>query len=494
MSQDSNEQSDGASLRDEIRRRYTGQFRWGVVLFVISFSAAFVFISPEALLVATLLAVFVAFGAIFGPDTVSDTIQCEYTATPEHPRIGEPVSVTLTVTNSSNQSLSDIRIQGATPQNMAVKSGSAKTGGVLRPGESLETEYSYIARRGVMEFDHVTVQKRGTLGGDRLDETVETDESATVRCAVTEGDIPIEAEATNYLGDLLAESGGDGIQFHSTREYNRGDKISRINWRALAKQKELTTITYREQMAADIAICLDVRAVSRISDGSGRPTAAMLCMYAGYQLAGSLSNEGHNVGVCALGIGSDRSLGAHHSFEWIDYSTPNTERFVFQLFDEVDSQTEEPSDATPALDWTAAPTLQTNGEDRFPINNRLDGDEHISQADLVPFFSTIESDSAQEKVIYISPFHDAFSRALCHELVQRNKLTAIISPDMLGTGASNGPTTFGYDQEPSKVLRQIARAKRATFIENMRNSGETIIDWDPTKSLAVCCERQIITR
>lgn len=452
--------------------------RWASLLFVLFTVGAIITLNASLFIIAALLLVFIGAGFLTRPTPPAENVSVSYTLTPGTTRPGSRVTIELTVTNCSDQTLSDVRATGEVPTTLSVISGSPRVGGTIAPGESIQTEYTIIARRGDFAFNHATIQLRGGLNSVSVSQSVPSQPSPTIRCLTQIDEIPIEATAANYIGDLLSSTGGEGVEFYSTREYHRGDQIGQINWRELAKRGELSTITYRERKATTISLVIDLRNTARVRSGIGETSAAMLGVYAGYQLATSLLNQGHTVGICLLGI--DRPTDQFEDYVWIDHNSWSQHHQLFDLFDEIEE------------------TISQTGPREISFNWRNEQVKSIETIDLDRLFDLLTVGRNQEnEIVFISPLHDQFSRDFITKLEAQELPPTIISPDVLSQPESGYEQTqihqvavAGDEILSSEDLRKSLRLQRATEIERLRQSNMTVIDWHPAKPLAVCCQEQ----
>jgi uncharacterized repeat protein (TIGR01451 family) len=193
---------------------------------------------------------------------------------------GKPVTVTLTVTNDADRTISDVRVVDRVPDDLAVMDGSPRGGRTLSPGETLTVEYTLVARRGEFDFPPPRLRVRGMGAGSLATTARAPDGDDTLVCRLDADAPPLSDSGDTRVGRLTTSTPGEGLTFHSTREYRHGDPAGRIDWRGYAKQSELSTINYDRQVSATVVLVLDGRAVSRVAAGPGRPTSAELGAYA----------------------------------------------------------------------------------------------------------------------------------------------------------------------------------------------------------------------
>ena len=218
---------------------------------------------------------------------------------------GEPVTVTVALSNDSGRTISDVRLVDPVPEDLAVMDGSPRGGRTLSPGETLTVEYTLVARRGEYAFPPPRLRVRGMGAGTlaTAERVPEGDERLV--CRLDADAPPLSDSGDTRVGRLTTDTPGEGLTFHSTRQYRHGDPAGRIDWRGYAKEGELSTVNYDRQVSATVVLVLDGRSVSRVSAGPGRPTAVELGAYAATRALNSLLHAGHDVAVAVVGIDGD---------------------------------------------------------------------------------------------------------------------------------------------------------------------------------------------
>lgn len=476
---------------------YTPRFAGFIILFAVLTAFGVITFHPAAIAAAGTLLVFILAGLIQTPAHPATHLTATYTVTPEHPRPAEPVTIEATITNNSEKTFTDLRVIDTVPDALRVTGGTPRATQALRPGETLTFTYTVPARRGTYAFGPPIARTRTLLGSMWFQEQIPTSDTPEFRCAVQADDIPLDERATHYIGGLLGQDGGDGVEFHSTREYHRGDSPSRINWRELAKRGELSTITYREQQAAEVTIISDARMWSRVSAGPGTPSAATLAIYAAYQLTTTLTAEGHYVGMVVPGMQpTDVEQQSGHGFPYRRFDHGRgmeQQKRAFNLLTDVEttvtSTTYSPGDTAPLRDLGTGNFRDgRDGDGVFDVNPY-----HVPINGFVHDLTAWASPNTQ--FIFITPLLDDGAHGLCTQLHNMGYSVVVISPDITTQPASHdtpSDTTGPGPNGVSDVSRRMLRVQRATRIESLRHKGFTVIDWDPEEPLAACCERQTL--
>jgi len=290
--------------------RFSTRWRGAVATAVFLASTGLLARSGALLLAAIVPLVYLAYGTVVGADLPA-TVRVTRHVDPDLTPPGTPVRVTLTVGNDGDRTLSDVRVVDSVPEDLAVMRGSPRTGTALEPGESTTIEYVLVARRGVHDFAPPRVRLR-SLGGASartIDPTV--DGETELVCRLDADAPPIDDQGSRFVGTLTGDDPGEGMTFHSTREYRRGDDAKRIDWRAYAKTGDLATVNYEQRVAASVVIVVDARPISRAVPGPGRPTAVELSAYAATHATTDLLRTGHDVAVAVIGADGEGPSGLH---------------------------------------------------------------------------------------------------------------------------------------------------------------------------------------
>jgi Uncharacterized conserved protein (some members contain a von Willebrand factor type A (vWA) domain) len=482
---------------------YTPRFAGFILLFGVLVGVGVLTFNPAAIAGASALLIFLLAGLLQTPTHPAEHFTTTYDITPEHPRPAEPVTIEVTVTNTSDGTFPDLRLVDTVPDGLTVIDGSPRTGQPLRPGQSTTITYTVTAQRGTYSFGPVSARTRTLMGSMWVQESLPITSAPELHCAVNADDIPLEERATHYIGGLLGDTGGDGVEFYATREYHRGDPPSKINWRELAKRDELSTITYRQQQAAEITIICDARGWSHVSSGAGTPSAASLSIYAGYQLTTSLINRGHYVGMTVPGLlpaNAGENGRGRDGFPYRRFDHGRGAEPQYRAFDFI-NDVEEAIEAAPDEDRTAP--LRDYGTGSFREGRTSTGAFDVSpyKIHINEFVDSLTGwASPMTQFIFITPMLDDGAHGLCMKLNNMGFSVVVVSPDPtkattetpviseVSSNSTPAPESSSENSLPGRILS----LQRATRLESLRHNGLTVIDWDPNTPLSVCCERQTL--
>lgn len=422
---------DRGGVGDEPGQRTTGHLRGVGVVALLAVGAGVLTGTPTVVLAGVVGVGFAAYARAGTPPDVDLTVERSIDADGVEP--SERVEVTLTVRNDGGSALPDVRLVDGVPGGLTVASGSPRLGTALRAGEAVTVRYEVEARRGVHEFDHVTVLARDLAAANETYRRVPA--ASTLRCVPTlrptGGPVPLRSTATRIAGRVQTSVGGDGVEFHATRPYQPGDPTNRIDWNRRARTGDLATLEFREERAATVVVAIDAREPCFVAPSPHAPHAVDRAVKAGGRLFAALAADGNRVGIAVLGTDG-----------WLPPGSG-------------------PAHAARARDLLAThpglsadgPAGSTTGRWRRRLDRRLPTDAQL---------------------LVLSPLTDPASGRLVRTLDARGHRATVVSPDPTVTDG------------PGPLLATVARRLRVT---DLRRSGVPVVDWSPRVSLEAALAR-----
>jgi uncharacterized protein (DUF58 family) len=246
--------------------------------------------------------VFVAYGALdAAPDAEDAGLVAEREVSPTPAPPGALVRVRLRLRNEGSRRLHDVRVVDDVPDALAVVEGTPRAAVSLAPGAAVTAAYAVTARRGEHRFGPPRVRIRGRAGVAVSTGAVDPAGDGVLDCRLDAGAPPLDDRTTSRAGAQTGDDAGAGVEFHSVREYRRGDPASRVDWRHYAKRGDLATVDYRERRTRSVVLVVDARPPNHVVAARGRPTAAELCAYGAVRALDDLLGSGDEAGVAVLG-------------------------------------------------------------------------------------------------------------------------------------------------------------------------------------------------
>ncbi|MWG33223.1 DUF58 domain-containing protein [Halomarina oriensis] len=417
---------DADDLVVEQDRRRTGRWR-GIVAVALFAGAVGVLAARPFLLLATVpVAAFAAYPRLTG--SPKPTLAVERTVDDDTPDRGADVEVTVRITNTGRWPLSDVRFVDGVPPMLAVRDGSPRHATFLWPGSTTEFSYTVGAEYGRHQFDPVTAMLRDVSGGTELEATVESDPATVLTCTDAVPEVPLRKQSRHSTGRLVTDDGGAGIEFHRTREYQKGDPMSRIDWKRYAKTGELTTVEFREERAATIVLLIDARQSAYRASAEGEPHGMAYNLAGAEQLLTALGETRDYVGLAAIG----------RQFCWLAAGVGIEHEVTARelLATHPVLSTVPPDEEPPDPDEQAA-----------ELRKRLSGDA---------------------QVILLSPLGDEYITSLALTLEANGHPVTVVSPNV---------------SSDASVGARLASVDRENRVSSLRQAEIPVIDWTPDQPL-----------
>jgi uncharacterized protein (DUF58 family) len=189
--------------------------------------------------------------------------------------------VTATVELSSTANVERLELVPALPPELSVEEGPARAVR-LRAGEPRTIELRLeCGRWGAFSVGPVLFRARDLLGLRTREG--ETGEAQTLRVYPREETLlsliaPLETQV--FAGNQVSRARGEGIEFADLREWQPGDRVRRVNWRATALRGALWVNEQYPERNTDVVLFLDtfaeVRAHGRSTNDRAVRAAATL--------------------------------------------------------------------------------------------------------------------------------------------------------------------------------------------------------------------------
>jgi uncharacterized repeat protein (TIGR01451 family) len=410
----------------------TGRWRGVSAAGLATLAAAAFFQTPGLVLVAAVLLGVAGYARLGTAPVPALAVERRFSET--DPRPGDHVTVTVTITNEGDRLLPDLRVVDAVPEDLRVVDGSAGHATALRPGERATVEYDVLAVYGDHEFDTLYTLSYDTSGhNERTGTTAGGEVRLTCEPTPVQESVPLHPQTSGVVGRVPTDVGGSGQEFHSVREYRRGDPLRRVDWNRVARTGDLATLQFREEHAATVVILVDTRAAAFQAPTPDALSAVDRSLAGAAQVFESLLSDGDRVGLANVGL----------DWSWVAPGAGSDHRERVRA------------------------TLQSDpnfGGTKHDI--RFAVDRYVKR-----LRRRLPSDA---QLILFSPLLDEESAETARRLHAHGHSVTAFSPDPTGTG------TLGAS---------VARIERTLALETLRESGIPVVDWAQGEPLPVAVER-----
>ena len=354
------------------------------------------------------------------------------------PDTGDDVVVTVTVTNEGGF-CPDLRIVDGVPESLAVTDGSPRSGVRLREGGSVTLSYTVQARQGTHEFGPTQVIARSLSNAteQELLFDAETSITAVPSPRPVQEAVPLRRQPTQYAGRAPTDSGGEGVEFHTVREYKPGDSMARIDWNRRARTGELTTLEFRRERATRVVLLVDARSSARVGHDPLATDAVERSIGAAQRLFPTLLAEGHQVGIAAF--------GPQECFLAPDTGTSHRQRGQNLLATD------------PAFRAGSGPDQKRRIWVR-QLRKRLPGNTQL---------------------VLFSPLLDGRTVRVVRTLEAYGYPVTVVSPDPTATGTPG---------------QRLLRTRRRLLVTDLRQTGVPVLDWAPGTPLEEILKREGATQ
>jgi uncharacterized protein (DUF58 family) len=177
--------------------------------------------------------------------------------------------VTVTIELASAGAIDRFEVLLLLPAELRAEGGPARAF-VLRPDEERTAELKLRCERwGAFSVGPLLIRSRDTLGFRSWER--EVGEKQTLRVYPSEESLrslvaPLETQV--FAGNQVSRARGEGIEFADLREWQPGDRLRRVNWRATALRGDLWVNEQHLERNTDVVLFLDTFGEVRVEGRS----------------------------------------------------------------------------------------------------------------------------------------------------------------------------------------------------------------------------------
>lgn len=184
---------------------------------------------------------------------------------------GESIDVAVEIFNESTESVDELHLEDHIPEQLSLETGMKVLTTHMRARERVEFRYRVSApKRGTYVLGPVWVQKTDVMGFHEYSGEIPVfDELIVLPKMEKLGPIELRARRVGpWPGLVPSRKIGPGTEFYELRQYESGDELRRINWKASAKLGRLVTNEFEGEQVTDVLVVLDCSegALSKLFD------------------------------------------------------------------------------------------------------------------------------------------------------------------------------------------------------------------------------------
>ncbi len=392
-------------------------------------------VQGTAVALAMPLVVYLVAAFVFSPEKPRLVITRTLSANIVHH--GMPATVTVTVHNQGAQ-LEEVLIEDTVPQGLTVTDGEPWTQTSLPADGKTEFSYTVEGKRGNYPFRYLHATVNEHLGLFRHQGWLEVGANLMVLPELLRLEhLDIRPLRTRgYAGPIPSRLAGSGTDFFGVREYQLGDPLRWINWRASARhQHTLFTNEFEMERIADVGLILDARQNNNVVVDNDSLFEHAISATAG--LAEAFINDGNRVGMLVYGRGLEMTYPG--------YGKVQRERIMQAL-----------------AHARTGDSLVFESMDYLPVR----------------FFP------AKSQIVLVSPLRKE-DLSILTRLRARGYQVLVISPDPVAFEAQKyGPNATADADASVQFALRITRVERELMLRRLRRVGIQVINWQVDKPFA----------
>lgn len=209
--------------------------------------------------------------------------------------------ISITVANESEKTVRSIAVIDHLPPQAEIESGTNRIVVNLKPQEKVAFGYRLKPLpRGLYQVGGASAEVSDPLGLFSLKASLGDPSFLYVYPQLSEGQLRITPRRTaGWWGSTPSRKTGTGVEFYGLRDYQPGDELRDINWKATARLGKIVTNEFEAERASDTVLLIDAGRYSGTM--SGEKSLLDYEAEAGLSIASFLIRTGNRVGMILHG-------------------------------------------------------------------------------------------------------------------------------------------------------------------------------------------------
>ncbi|ACJ17174.1 conserved hypothetical membrane protein [Thermococcus onnurineus NA1] len=175
-----------------------------------------------------------------------------------HNRFLEGTEVEIQLRIKSRERIPSLKLVENIPEGLELVEGSKEYVISLKKGEERILRYRVRVKRGIHEFNWVGLSYRDPFGFFKVDKKIELYTEIVGVPIIEDVPTPYSTRGTKItVGPLPSPRVGEGVEFHAIREYQPGDPLKIINWKATARTGRIMANEYESERKVDVVFIVD---------------------------------------------------------------------------------------------------------------------------------------------------------------------------------------------------------------------------------------------
>ncbi len=186
------------------------------------------------------------------------TLDVEISRKLPHDRVLEGEIIDVELRLKANERIPSLRIRDMIPEGLEVVEGSNSRVISLSKGEERVLRYRVLVKRGVHPFESILLSYEDPFGLFYVDRVENIYQELVGVPRIQDVPTPYSTRGTKItVGPLPSPRVGEGVEFHAIREYQPGDPLKIINWKATARTGRIMANEYESERKVDVVFIVD---------------------------------------------------------------------------------------------------------------------------------------------------------------------------------------------------------------------------------------------